>query len=166
MKRLAYLFLMLVSCPFIAVMLTACNEEEDCSKTERQMMWCGIYTYINEESNKVINDTIPADSLTITAWDTDSIIVNREKKVSQLDLPLRYAEDSTVFVFEYSETEKDTLVVKHKNKSYFISMDCGYQTQHTITDVYFMGSVLDSVYLKKNEANNNGAENIKLFYRP
>ena len=164
MKPLAYLFLVLVSCPFIVVLFTACNEDEDCSATERQMMWCGIYTFLNEESDKVINDTIPF--LTVTAWDTDSIIVNKQEKVVQLDLPLRYTEDSTVFVFAYSETEKDTLVVKHSNTHYFISMDCGFQTKHEIKDIYFKGSVLDSVYLRKNEANNNGEENIKLFYRP
>ncbi|NMA73692.1 MAG: calcium-binding protein P [Bacteroidales bacterium] len=164
MKQLAYLFLMFISCPFIIIMLTACDEDEDCSATERQMMWCGIYTFLNEESDKVINDTIPL--LTITSYGTDSILVNNQENVVQLDLPLAYLNDSTVFVFNYSEDEKDTLIVKHKNTSYFISMDCGFQTQHEITEVYFKGSVLDSVHLSKNEANNNGSENIKLFYRP
>lgn len=172
MNRLSYLVILLLSCPFIAVVLSACDEDEDCSETDRQMMWCGVYTFLNDTSDKVINDTIPY--LTVTAWDTDSIIINKQQGILQLDLPLRYSVDSTVFVFHYLveedeeliEDARDTLVVKHKNTPYFISMDCGYQMKQEIEDVYFRGQLLDSIDIRRKEANNNGTENIKLFYRP
>jgi len=75
-----------------------------------------------------VNDTL--DSLTITAFGTDSIILNNQKRVHGLSLPLRYTADSTVLVFHYSKDvkiKKDTIVIRQKNTPYFLSMDCGYQ---------------------------------------
>ncbi len=58
-----------------------------------------------------MNDTL--DSLTITAFGTDSIILNNQKRVHGLSLPLRYTADSTVLVFHYSKDvkiKKDTIL--------------------------------------------------------
>lgn len=163
MKKLIYLLLLVLSGSFIASFLVACDEDEDCSATTRQMMWCGVYRMSEGETPRAVKDTIPL--LTVKAFGTDSTLVNKQEKVSQLDLPLRYTKDSTVFVFSYADNVKDTLVIKHTNSPYFISMDCGYQMKHNIEEVYFTGNQLDSVFLSRKDANNNGTENIKLFYK-
>lgn len=69
----------------------------------RPMMECYLYT-VDRESKRVLNDTL--DSLTITAFDTDSIILNNQKRVHSLSLPLRYTADSTVLIFHYSKDPK------------------------------------------------------------
>ena len=139
----------------------SCSEEADCSMTTRAMMQCYLYT-LDPDTKVVSNDTL--DSLTVTAFGTDSVIINNQKKVHDLSLPLRYTADSTVLVFHYSKTLTDTLVIHQTNTPYFLSMDCGYQMKQAITDVRYSRHSLDSIRVANKEAGIYGAENLKLFY--
>ena len=106
-------------------------------------------------------------SLTITAFDTDSIILNNQKRVHSLSLPLRYTADSTVLIFHYSKDpkiKKDTIIIYQKNTPYFLSMDCGYQMKQSITGGAYSRYLLDSIYIQEKEVSIYGTENLKLFY--
>ena len=111
MKKLVKLILLcLIAYPIISI-VSSCSEEEDCSMNARPMMECYLYT-VDRESKRVLNDTL--DSLTITAFDTDSVILNNQKRVHSLSLPLRYTADSTVLIFHYSKDpkiKKDTIII-------------------------------------------------------
>lgn len=146
--------------PILSVVIS-CQEEADCSMATRAMMQCYFYT-LDPETEVVSNDTL--DSLTVTAFGTDSIIINNQKKVHDLSLPLRYTADSTVLVFRYSKTLTDTLVVYQTNTPYFLSMDCGYQMKQSIKDVNYSRHSLDSIRIVNKEAGIYGTENLKLFY--
>lgn len=146
-------------CPFFGAM-TSCSEEADCSMTERPMTNCILYTLDRE--GFAVNDTL--DSLTVTAWETDSIIINNQKKVHDIILPLRYTCDSTVLVFHYSPNTRDTLIIRHTNTPYFLSMDCGYQMQQRLNSTTHTRHRLDSIHITNNEAGIYGQENIQLFY--
>ena len=146
--------------PILSVVIS-CSEEADCSMATRAMMQCYFYT-LDPETEVVSNDTL--DSLTVTAFGTDSIIINNQKKVHDLSLPLRYTADSTVLVFRYSKTLTDTLVVYQTNTPYFLSMDCGYQMKKSIKDVNYSRHSLDSIRIVNKEAGIYGTENLKLFY--
>ena len=146
--------------PILSVVIS-CSEEADCSMATRAMMQCYFYT-LDPETEVVSNNTL--DSLTVTAFGTDSIIINNQKKVHDLSLPLRYTADSTVLVFRYSKTLTDTLVVYQTNTPYFLSMDCGYQMKQSIKDVNYSRHSLDSIRIVNKEAGIYGTENLKLFY--
>ena len=146
--------------PILSVVIS-CSEEADCSMATRAMMQCYFYT-LDPETEVVSNDTL--DSLTVTAFGTDSIIINNQKKVHDLSIPLRYTADSTVLVFRYSKTLTDTLVVYQTNTPYFLSMDCGYQMKQSIKDVNYSRHSLDSIRIVNKEAGIYGTENLKLFY--
>ena len=146
--------------PILSVVIS-CSEEADCSMATRAMMQCYFYT-LDPETEVVSNDTL--DSLTVTAFGTDSIIINNQKKVHDLSLPLRYTADSTVLVFRYSKTLTDALVVYQTNTPYFLSMDCGYQMKQSIKDVNYSRHSLDSIRIVNKEAGIYGTENLKLFY--
>ena len=146
--------------PILSVVIS-CSEEADCSMATRAMMQCYFYT-LDPETEVVSNDTL--DSLTVTAFGTDSIIINNQKKVHDLSLPLRYTADSTVLVFRYRKTLTDTLVVYQTNTPYFLSMDCGYQMKQSIKDVNYSRHSLDSIRIVNKEAGIYGTENLKLFY--
>lgn len=146
--------------PILSVVIS-CSEEADCSMATRAMMQCYFYT-LDPETEVFSNDTL--DSLTVTAFGTDSIIINNQKKVHDLSLPLRYTADSTVLVFRYSKTLTDTLVVYQTNTPYFLSMDCGYQMKQSIKDVNYSRHSLDSIRIVNKEAGIYGTENLKLFY--
>ena len=146
--------------PILSVVIS-CSEEADCSMATRAMMQCYFYT-LDPETEVVSNDTL--DSLTVTAFGTDSIIINNQKKVHALSLPLRSTADSTVLVFRYSKTLTATLVVYQTNTPYFLSMDCGYQMKQSIKDVNYSRHSLDSIRIVNKEAGIYGTENLKLFY--
>jgi hypothetical protein len=157
MKKLFYFILLIIS---ISAIIPACSEEEDCSMTVRPMLNCNIYRL---ELGEAVKDTL--DSLTVTALGTDSVILNREKKVTKISLPLRYAVDSTVFVFQYTTILFDTITVRHANTPYFISVDCGYQMQQSLErGIFHTQHHLDSINVRTPELSNNATENLKLFY--
>ena len=157
MKKLVKLILLcLIAYPIISI-VSSCSEEEDCSMNARPT--------VDRESKRVLNDTL--DSLTITAFDTDSIILNNQKRVHSLSLPLRYTADSTVLIFHYSKDpkiKKDTIIIYQKNTPYFLSMDCGYQMKQSITGGAYSRYLLDSIYIQEKEVSIYGTENLKLFY--
>lgn len=161
MKSLIRLIILgAILCPIISIVVS-CSEEEDCSMATRAMLQCNLYT-IDPGTQMIENDTL--DSLTVTAYGTDSIIINNQKKVHDLLLPLRYTVDSTKLVFRYSKINVDTIVIYHTNTPYFLSMDCGYQMQQAITSIRYTRRNLDSIFVSNKEANIYGRENIKLFY--
>ena len=153
---------------------SSCSEENDCSLTGRPLMYCTLYT-IDPDTRTVRSDTL--DSLTITALGTDSIILNNEKEVHSLMLPLRYTSDSTVFIFHYNPegtpNRTDTLIIIQENTTYFQSMDCGYMMKQNIQDTRIGNSrgntqlldQIDSIYIRNNEANTNEIENLQIFLR-
>ena len=152
MRKLFHFFLAGVVAYALASLLFSCSEEADCSMTDnRGMIVCNV-SQINPENNTAMKDTL--DSLTVTAAGTDSIVANRLAQVTVFSLPLRYAVDSTELVFHYVKT----------NKPYFISMDCGYQMQQSITSIRYTRHNIDSIYIANPEANINGTKNLEIFY--
>ena len=110
MKNLIRIFLIVVIVGAGISIGSSCSDENDCSLAGRPMMYCTLYT-IDEITDLRVNDTL--DSLTITALGTDSIILNNQKKVHTLMLPLRYTSDTTVFILWYnpnSPTNKKDLI--------------------------------------------------------
>ena len=94
MKNLIRIFLIVVIVGAGISIGSSCSDENDCSLAGRPMMYCTLYT-IDEITDLRVNDTL--DSLTITALGTNSIILNNQKKVHTLMLPLRYTSDTTVY---------------------------------------------------------------------
>lgn len=162
MKKLFNLSIAVTLLYALTSLFYACSEEADCSLTDnRGMIVCNV-CQIDPTLGTAIKDTL--DSLTITAAGTDSIIANRLAEVSIFSLPLRYAVDSTQLIFHYVRKVTDTVVIRHTNKPYFVSMDCGYQMQQSITDIRYTRRSIDSIYIANPEANINGTKNLDIFY--
>ena len=138
MKNLIRIFLILVIVGACISIGSSCSDENDCSLAGRPMMYCTLYT-LDEITDDRVKDTL--DSLTITALGTDSIILNNEKNVHTLMLPLRYTSDTTVFVFRYDPKRRpndvDTLYIVQQNTPYFQSMECGYMMKQNILGTRF-----------------------------
>ena len=159
MRKLLYLTLLACA---LCGMTQACSEEPDCSMTDnRAMIVCNV-CQTDPTLGTAMRDTL--DSLTVTAAGTDSVLINRMAQVTAFSLPLQYAADSTELVFHYRGQATDTLVIRHTNKPYFVSMDCGYQMQQSITDIRYTRRSIDSIYIANPEANINGTKNLEIFY--
>ena len=176
MKNLIRIFLILMIAGGAISIYSSCSEENDCSLSGRPMMYCTLYTINPDNQNIILNDTL--DSLTITALGTDSIILNNEKNVHTLMLPLRYTSDSTVFIFHYgNENDVDTLYIVQQNNPYFQSMECGYMMKQNIVSAAVglpgrpgvpgyggQPNQIDSLYILNKEANANEIQNLQIFY--
>ena len=135
------------------------------------MMYCTFKTNDPDNDNAVLNDTL--DSLTVRAMGTDSIILNNEKDVHTVMLPLRYTSDSTVFIFQYDPVRNpedvDTVYIVQENTPYFQSMECGYMMKQNIISAAF-GNRKNStekitfIELRNKEANSNEIENLQIFF--
>lgn len=171
MKNLIRIFLLLILVGAGISISSSCSDDNDCSLAGRPMMYCTLYT-LDEITDLRVNDTL--DSLTIRALGTDSIILNNEKEVHTLMLPLRYTSDTTVFIFQYDPGRRpndvDTLYVVQQNTSYFQSMECGYMMKQNILSTRYgntrnSSERIDSLYILNQEANSNEIQNLQIFYR-
>lgn len=171
MKNLIRIFLLLILVGAGISISSSCSDDNDCSLAGRPMMYCTLYT-LDEITDLRVNDTL--DSLTIRALGTDSIILNNEKEVHTLMLPLRYTSDTTVFIFQYDPGRRpndvDTLYVVQHNTSYFQSMECGYMMKQNILSTRYgntrnSSERIDSLYILNQEANSNEIQNLQIFYR-
>ena len=139
MKNLIRIFLLLTIVGGAVNLHTSCSDENDCSLAGRPMMYCTFKTINPDDKTIVLNDTL--DSLTIKAIGTDSIILNNEKKVHTLMLPLRYTSDTTVFILQFDPKRKPenvyTLYIVQQNTPYFQSMECGYMMKQNIISARF-----------------------------
>lgn len=161
MKKLVKLVLILiVAYPLISIAVSSCAGESDCSMAGRPMLFCTINKV---ENDKAVADTL--DSLTVTAFFTDSTIINNIKNVSSVSLPLRYTNDTTTLVFHYSRISTDTIIIEHSNKPTFISMDCGYEVKQDILKLTYSKHRLDSVRVTNTSTNTNETKNLELFFR-
>lgn len=172
MKNLVRTFLLFMMVGIAGSIYTSCSDENDCSLAGRPMMYCSFKVLNPDNKLEVLNDTL--DSLTIKALGTDSIILNNEKKVSKLMLPLRYTNDSTVFILQYDPVRKpndvDTLYIVQENRPYFQSMECGYMMKQNIVSARFGNKAgssekIDSIYFRNKEANSNEIENLQIFFK-
>lgn len=173
MKNLVRIFLLLIIVGAAVSIHSSCSDENDCSLAGRPMMYCTFKTIDKSlDPTKVLNDTL--DSLTIKALGTDSIILNNEKKVHKIMLPLRYTSDSTVFILQYNPVDNpddaDTLYIVQQNTPYFQSMECGYMMKQNIISAKFgnrtnSSEKIDSIYFRNKEANSNEIENLQIFFK-
>ncbi|MBR2161395.1 MAG: calcium-binding protein P [Bacteroidaceae bacterium] len=157
----------IVCCMAVAVS-QSCSEEADCTDATRPMMNANFYTVVKDTlPDGYVRDSVVGiawDSLTVTAFGTDSVIINRETSVHAVSLPLRYAEETTVIVLHYTDAYKDTVTLHHKNTPYFLNMDCGYQMKQELRDISFTMHLLDSIVINDPKIGIYGTENLSLYY--
>jgi len=163
MKKLIPLALILITFyPVCSIFLAACSEN-NCSIAGREMINCTFYTR-SIVTNAIVRDTL--DSLTVTALGTDSVIINRDLNVHKISLPLRFTNETTSFVFHYTRTSRDTITFEHTNTPYFLSLECGYETQQVLTGNFRYAPysrAIDSIAIINLQANTNGKENVEFY---
>ncbi len=172
LKTTAALLACIAGMCLTATVMTSCSEEDDCSANARNMLNATVCrTMVTEEQETLTaTDTIP--QLHVTALGTDSVIINDEKNVTSMSLPLRFHEGSTTMVLSYvlsaADTlpaigNKDTVTFFHDNTVYFLSMDCNYAVRQKLTGMSYTTHRIDSIVVTNATANSDGTENIKIY---
>lgn len=141
----------------ITASLCAGCADTECTTTNTAYVHYGFYS----QTDSHISFT---GSITVTAAGTDSVLINQESGLSEMELPLRYTSARDTFVVRYSETMADSIYVEHDNIPHFISMDCGMGMYHHILGVSSTHYAIDSIKLVNQEVNYDAAEHIKIYY--
>ena len=162
--------ILLIGC--VIGIICSCTEDDDCSGNARQMLTANILTVISTDSAQW-ETPYSLDLLNLYAYGTDSIIINDDQNVKNLSLPLRYNVEETTLIFSYmlhaedtlpQHYDKDTIVFRHHNTPYFLTLDCNFVVKQELTDLQYTTHVLDSIVIVNPTASNDGTENIKIYY--
>ena len=150
------LFIGLLVCSLLA---GSCSGS-DCSLGGEPML---RFTFINSRTHAPVK---LFDSLSVTALDTDTILINRDKHIDHISLPLSYTAPQTTFVLHYSRLLQDTIRLTHENSPHFISTDCGIAMFHKLTNITYTQILIDSIRLVNSDVNDYEKENYRIYYTP
>lgn len=162
MKQLVKILLvMMLVVPLGGIFIASCSEDDYCA-TSRPMFICDVKKYYSSTNDSLVADTL--ESLHITAAVTDSVIFNNGTNVTQFSIPLQYTVDTTALVFHYADGKPDTVVFKHTNTPYFISMECGFEMKQVLSDVSYSRHKVRTIEIRKTAITNDGSANLQFIY--
>ncbi len=156
---------LLISGLFAGLFITSCTDSY-CIRNDRGMANFYFFEQGDTETQLALTE------LTVTAYDTDSVLINQESSVEEMNLPLDESRDSTVFILTYATDEvtsiqlKDTITLSYTRSPQYLGAECGtaiyYQlddqkvrfTTHAIKDLEIVNPLITEV----------DAHHINLFY--
>lgn len=133
----------------LAVMLTVAS----CSSVDCPLNSL-VYTQYQLRNAAGAVDTL-YDTLTVSTTrrdGSDSVLINRNVKTTELSLPISYSSPQDVFYFETVDTltktaTLDTVTVTKEDIPHFESVDCAPSYFHTLTGVSCTHNAIDSVVI-------------------
>ena len=86
------------------------------------------------------------------------------KAESYISVPLSYT-DRTTYVLHYTETMRDTIELKHKNRPFVSDIECPAMMFFEVENIRYTTNALDSVKLVNPEITNEEKVNFHIYYR-
>ena len=135
-------------CFFVSVLLTVSCSSIDCPLNSL------VYTQYQLMSPDGTVDTL-ADTLTVSTTridGSDSILINKNVRTTELALPISYSQPQDIFFFETIDTllkttTLDTVTITKEDHPHFESVDCSPLYFHTITGVSTTHNAIDSIVI-------------------
>ena len=159
MSKLKYiLFLILV------LTLAACMPDKECRQTEsvRCVIVFSCDSLVSNEDTTYTATFTTIDSVTVQGVDVDSVLYDNRKSVSKLSLPLR--SDTTETQYSLTLNSKtETLVIKHQNNEYFVSLACGCFVFHEVDTAYGSSGLITNSEVLNTAVQNVEQDNIRLY---
>lgn len=164
-KFIKIIVLIVITMPFMGSLVMSCSEEENCGMG-RAVMWTTFYLPRELGSSEMV--AVKRDSLTVSILrtGTNDTIYNNDKDVEYISLPLQYAVDTTGIVLHHSRTLRDTIIFKHTNTPYFVSMECGTEMRQAVVEVEHTTYLIDSIIVRNKETSRNATDNLRFYFRP
>lgn len=139
-------------------------ENIDC--TLNNIVLCHFAFYDSATGERVVL----ADTLTITAEGTDSVLLNRATNSKEVGVPLSYYQEKDILNFiiktKDGEVYENAVIIQKTGQVHFESPDCPTTMFHNISQaLVHSGTVIDSVAITRREVNYLQDENIKVFLR-
>lgn len=153
------------TCLLVGIYVTSCTDDY-CIRNDRGMANFYFFDQDKTETRSKLTE------LTVTAYDTSSVLINKQSSVEEINLPLDESRDSTVYILTYAKDAvtsiqlKDTITLSYKRNAQYISVECGTAiyytldkekvkfTKHAIKDLLIVNPLITEV----------DAHHINLFY--
>ena len=157
MKKYIFLF------PFLLlVLLTGCSSEAECPLNSISL---ARFNFLDSQTHAGVKLTNGATVTGITVSDgkaeVDTVF---NKAESYMTVPLSYT-DQTTYVIHYTETMRDTIELKHKNRPFVSDIECPAMMFFKVEDIRYTTNALDSVKLVNPEITNEEKVNFHIYYR-
>ena len=176
MNRYPILFIVITL--FATIVLNSC-EGESCPPNA---LAYAKFSMVNQHgvavSSTVATSIIGQMTTDVTVYDTlengeiierivtDSIIndtlINKESNMSSFKVPLSYS-DKTTFIIDYDGQQQDYITIKHRNITYFMSVDCGTMMFHEATEVTHSNGI-DSIIIVNPNIDNYEKDNFRIYF--
>ena len=160
--RRSRLYILIVA---LCSLLAGC-ESIDCTLNNVVCLRIGFYDSDSKQKVSVL------DTLTITAEGTDSVLVNREVKKSELKLPMSYWQDEDILRMTFTETftlKKRSIVLRigKTNTQHYEGPECPTVMFHNLKSVDYedANGFVDSIVVTNKHVNYAPKENIQIYLR-
>lgn len=111
-----------------------------------------------------------ADTLSVTAEGTDSVLYNKGVRTGKLAMPMSFWQDADALNLHIWGEDYDysaTVVLNKTNHTHYESPDCPTTMFHHITSTSFSSAqaLIDSVTITRPSVNYETTENIRIYFR-
>lgn len=145
----------------------SCTEVE-CPIDSVVVMTCGIYDADSKEKYEL------RETLTITPFGKDTVLLNSATGIQDFVLPLRIIESCDTMLFHFIDDKglnaTDTLFISHENIPHFEAVECPTTYFHKLTNITFSNDCglssrvkIDSVDIVRDLVDYYDVENIQIY---
>ncbi|MDR0370644.1 MAG: hypothetical protein LBH80_02140 [Prevotellaceae bacterium] len=149
---------------FFIGLFISCGSDDTCRQNMYVAMRVRFYQQTTDsETGAVGTGTLTLDSLTVKGVGVDSVLINNQKKRSDVNVFLKRFKNETLYVFTFNDIN-DTLTILHQNEEELLSFECGYLTTYTLDTVYHTTHYIDSIAIKSRTVNaTSNEENLSIY---
>lgn len=158
-KKINYIFALLAA---FLVFAPGCEGEPECPLNTLSVC---RFEFLDSKTHQPVSITSGATVTGIAnidgALDIDTVFNQAQ---SYMSVPLSYT-DQTTYVIHYTETMRDTIVLKHKNIPFISDIECPAMMLYEVESMRYTTNALDSVKLVNPEITNEERINFNIYYR-
>lgn len=148
----------------IVITAISCNSS-GCPLNNTVYSTYGFYAVIEGKEEAVqIQDT-----MTVKAYGTDSILINRLTGQNTMELPISYNAPTDTLCLEFTNANgllrTDTIWLDKENYPHYESPECPASMFHMVTRIRYTRNLIDSVLVVNPNLNYNASENFKIYFR-
>lgn len=143
-------------------LLPGCGGEPECPLNSTSLARFEFLDSRTHASVKLTNGATVTGIATIDGKTEEETVFNQAE--SYMSVPLSYT-DRTTYVIHYTETMRDTIVLKHKNIPFVSDIECPALMFYEVEDMSYTTNALDSVKLVNAKITYEEAINFHIYYR-
>ena len=157
-------YLRLIFFSLVLLLLCECSTDSECRQTEsvRCVVVFSCDSVVSNADTTYTATFTTIDSVTVQGVGTDSVLYSNQKSVSKLSLPLRSDTTLTKYLLTLN-SQLDTLVIKHENNDYFVSLACGCFVFHEVDTAFGTTGLIVNSEVLNTAVQNAEQNNIKLY---